>query len=210
MTTNDNATPVRIWSIIQVEKLLEDRGHIPNDLVNLPIYEYIGNGVIKPNMGVRRRQDSILFYDVTHASDQLKEKYGEFIMELDVKKIQNVPEENTPTDLGDKITTVMRLTETFSTSIMNVIGTYPELSKTEIEALGHDFVSVESTPEGIRLTPTLSVNDGYTSDLYLRISPSLLDENLLSKISSDLTELTRKPNGFYIPAKDESLQKDLS
>lgn len=212
MTNNDNATPVRIWSIIQFDKLLEIRGQIPNDLANFPIYEYIANGVIKSNIGIIKRQDSILFYDVTHASEELKTKYSEFIMELEVKKIQNTQntsEEKASTDLGEKIATVMRLTEAFSTSIMNLTGTYPKLSKTEIKALGHDFVSIENTPEGIKLTPTLSIDDGYTRDLYLKVDPSLLDESLLAKISDELTELTRKENGFYVLAKDESLKKDF-
>ncbi len=210
MTTKRNETPVRIWTVIQFESLLEKKGCIPLEFAEWPLYEYIGNGVIKTNCGVKRSPETILFYDMTGASEEVKAKFSDLTIELEVKEILKEPETKTEPEIGDRIATVMQLTELYSTSLMDITGTYSSLSRKDLEALGKDFVMIESTPEGIKLTATPNLSDGYVNNLYLRIDPSLLEGRLLSRISSELTELILQKNGFYRLAEGESFKKDMN
>lgn len=208
MTNEHEQLTFRILDVIQPEKLLIDEGCIPEEIAAFPLYEYVADGVIKPSSGIKRNQDTILFYDVSQASEQLKEKYLKSIMELEVRSTDIQQSPSIPSTLGEKTTTVLQLTKTYSTSIMELTGCYSDLTKSERAVLGRDFVTLEHTKGEIHLKPVIRLNEGYFKDMYLRVDPSLLNETLLVKISGELTELIQKSDGSYRLAQGETLDSE--
>lgn len=184
MPDNKTDAIVRILDIIPVDSV---KGNTPDIFDTFPMYEYLSNGVIRINPGFKRK-GAILFYDVSSASEEFKNDHREMIIELDVSKILNPLQERDEKDdvsLGNRITTIMSLT-----------GVYKDLNKDEISSLGKDFVVVTATEQGIKVGAVIRAKS-LPDNLYLRFDPSIVEQPLLDKISSDTTELERLDSGLY-------------
>ncbi len=202
----DKEQAVRIMSVLPVDSL---RGQIVNlpELNTLRMYQVLEGGILKENAGIKRNHHDYIVYDVTNASDELKKYYGDFIIDMEVNNIikektffgNHVIKEPTTELKGKSITTLLSL-----------LGEYGRLSRAEQETLGYDFVNVQNTMDGIKLTPVLRERDLKNGETYLRLDGKPISQELLEKISGDITELTKKENGLYeFTGYTEEVKKEL-
>lgn len=184
---------VRIMSVLPVDFLRGQTIDMP-ELNTLRMYQVLEGGVLKENAGIKRSHRDCIVYDVTNASDELKRQFGDFIMDMEVTNIikektifgKPLIKEHTRKIEGKSITTLLSL-----------LGEYGGLSREEKETLGYDFVNVEDTVDGIKVTPALREKDLRSGETYLRLNEKPIPHELLEKISCDITELTKKENGLY-------------
>lgn len=181
--------------ILDVILMNEIKGNVSDEFHSIPLYEYVEPGVIKENPGRRKSHDDILLYDVSNQSPEFKERYAAFIRELEVSsiiKISKGKKESTPS--AGRIITVLPLD-----------GKYAKLSTKEADPLGHDFVSITAKEGGFEVKPLL-VSKMMPDNIYLKVTPENLSDDLIAKLSSDMTELVQKENGLY--ESRGNLQKD--
>lgn len=184
-----NNESVRIIDVIEESKV---KGSSNREFNSLPLYEYISKGILKENMGVKKAPDSIFYYDVTNASEELRESYEPMIEELEVSTIirNNTVERKQTTTLPGKIMSLLPIM--YMKEIEN-----PNIRK----QLGTDFVSVSSTPEGIKVDPVLYVDGkidfSADSDYYISLNTEKLTPEMLTELSDKLVELVKKENGLY-------------
>jgi len=215
---------VRIMSVLPVDFLRGQTIDMP-ELNTLRMYQVLEGGVLKENAGIKRSHRDYIVYDVTNASDELKRQFGDFIMDMEVtniikeKTIFGKPLIKEPTkEPKDPIKTEGSTKDTESkkiTTLLSLLGEYGSLSREEKEILGYDFVNVEDTIGGIKITPALTGKDLRDGETYLRINENPIKENpipheLLERISGDITELAKKENGLYeFTGYTEETKKEL-
>ncbi len=197
---------VRIMSVLPVD-FLRGQDLDTKELNTLRMYQVLEGGVLRENAGIKRDHHDYIVYDVTNASDELKRQYGDFIMDMEVT---NVIKEKTIFGKPIIKEPTRELKGKAITTLLSLLGEYGALSMDEKETLGYDFVNVEDTMEGIKLTPALRERDLRDGETYLRLNDKPIPHELLEKISSDITELTKKENGLYeFTGYTEETKKEL-
>jgi len=180
---------IRILDVIEESQV---RGTSNKEFGELPLYEYISKGVLKESMGVKKEHDAIFYYDVSKASDELRESCASIIEEMEVTSIIR---NNT---FGKK------RNETMPGTILTLL---PIMYIKEIEnpnirkQLGSEFVSIENTPEGIKVSPTLCIDGkidfSAESEYYVSLKTEKMTPETLLELSDKLIELIKQENGLY-------------
>ncbi len=188
-------------SVLPVDYL---RGHLDTDEFDtLSMYQLLGNGVVKENAGIKMSHCDYIVYDVTNAKEETKRAYADYIFDIDVHKVIK----------GNTFKRVSResyLKGKSITTLMSILGVYRSLTTTDKEELGYDFVNVEDTPLGIKITPIFRGREFTSGNVYLRLSGKPIPQELFEIISNDITELTKKDDYFYeITGYSEQVIKKL-
>lgn len=188
---------IRIFDIIPVSSI---EGRIPSEFDSIPMYEYVDEGIIKENYGYKKDHGTILFYDVSSQSEELKKRYANLIQEIEVNKVIRITSQRKKVETSQvgKIVTILPLD-----------GTYSTLKKEEITALGNDYVTVTSKEEGIEIKPIISAKN-IPDNMYLKVNTNRLPNELIAALSSELKELIQKPNGLYEDRGSISTSKNFS
>lgn len=183
MLNNDNeGQPVRILDLLLDDKLRGTR--VPAEMKTLPIYTIVEDGILKVNMGIRRDSEELIAYDVTNASETLRQAYSDSIIEFRARTI--IDERRQVARPHGQIKTMLSL-----------LGEYRNLSIPERNQVGHNYVLLTSLDGGIDIKPILTAKDGLPGNTYLEINPDQLSDELTAKLASDMTELVEMENGLY-------------
>lgn len=193
---NEKLGAVRILDLLPEEAIRKSSGPVLQELDSLPLYTVVGNGTLKVNMGVRKNMDEVIVYDVTKASEALREAYSDQIVEYHVNEI--LDEKKTTATPNGQIRTMLSL-----------LGEYQNLTSPEKERVGHEYVTLESTEDGLKIKPLLSIKTGLPGNTYLEVDTIAMGEELSTKLASDLTELVQKDNGLYEQKDLVEQQKEL-
>lgn len=177
---NDINGAVRIMEVVPIDSI---KGAWDSEFDKLALYELVAPGVLKPNCGLKKNKSDVLVFDVTNASPELKAQLGGNIREMKVSQIIGVSKEMAPR--AGKITAVIPLD-----------GVYTSLGRGGMEALGHDYVQVIQSDEGLKVVPVITTK-AIPDNLMLRVHPERLSEELAGKISGEIVELCEKEPGLY-------------
>ncbi len=195
----ENSGALQFFDIIRVDNV---KGNLGEEFKNFPMYELLNDGTIKESYGRKRDPEDILFYDVSNASLEFKEKYSSVLEELEVKGIKRIirPKRSFNNGIGNgRIVTLLPLSG-------NVYGT---LSKQELKCLGNEFYTLSSTPDGFKLSAIIK-GKILPDNLFIAINTSAISEELFEKLSPDLTELSELPNGLYESKGSISTEKKMN
>lgn len=195
---NSKENAVRIFDLLPEASV--NSTSFTNEFNKIPLYTIVGEGVLKSNPGIKRRDEN-LFYDVSEASQELKDAYADSIVEYQVKKVVNSlsSKQKSNNQVAGKII-----------SVLSLLGEYQNLTALERDQVGHDYVTLESTEEGIKVKPliTLKGND-CPGNTYLLVDPSTLLPDLQAKLAGDTTELIQMHNGLFEQKGALEQQKEL-
>ncbi len=178
---------IRILDVIPMDKTRR----IPSqELDSFKLYKVIRSGVLKEDCGIKRKRSDIIVCDVSSASEEFKSRYADLIVEIDVNEI--VPafrdDDEKQSDSAIRISRIIEL--------LPVDGTYASLTREELNMLGHNYVSIKSTPHGTKVTPVITTKP-LPDNLYLIVNLETISDELREKITPELVELSTKPNNFY-------------
>lgn len=175
---------IRILDVLPMDRA---RGITREELDSFKMYKVIEPGVLRENCGIKRRRSDIIVCDVTSASSEFKEKYSDRIVEMDVSEIQ-------PAFYQEEEKCYLNARKILD--LLPVDGIYSSLSRDEMNRLGHNYVSIQSTQFGTRVTPVI-ISKTLPDNLYLIVNTATIGEELFEKISSELVELSKKENRLY-------------
>lgn len=197
---NENVSVVRIWEIIPLEYV---KGAVTPEFSSFDIYQYVTDGVVRENMGLIRDVNDTLFYDVSNASPDFKESFRNLIIELEVKTIiqSGEPKITKKPSVGSRIV-----------SILPLDGIYSSLSKSELIALGNNFVIINDKSNGqVSIRRIISTYDsrpnGLPPNLFLKLDVTSIPTNLMDKLSSEIVEFTSVGYGLYQQQRAEGEYK---
>lgn len=194
MSNDINNKTGRLMEVLPVKDTI---GFSSLELSRLPMYSIVGSGILKPNIGVNNRNDLVV-YDVTNTDEAFKQSFAGCIYEITVLEIINEKKKRPSHMPASRITTLLSL-----------LGNFQSLSDKEQHSLGCDFVRIEDTMEGLKVTPVIR-SKGPVGDVYLRLDTLKISPDVLNKISGDLVEIVQKPNGLYqLSGMEEEMGKEL-
>lgn len=190
---------VRELDIIPVEYAREygDKTLL-DELDNYRIYELLQDGTVRENPSVFHGYE-ILYYDVTHASEEFKKTYADVIRQLRVGAVR-----------GKKNTSNVKLEASKIVNLFPLGGNiYSTLNREELTALGHEYMTMERIDiyDMYRVEPCLSLKGGDWSDLYIDVTRRNLSDELREKIDPETIELYCERRGTY-RIKGTATQKD--
>jgi hypothetical protein len=192
----ENESPVRIYDVIPVNDI---SGQVPKEFDRLPMYEVIDEETLKENYGLKRNHDDILVYDVSTASEELRSKYASSIVEMHIRNVIKITK--------DKKQNVGRVGQIVT--VLPLDGVYTTLSREEMDAIGHDYVTLTNTEDGIKVDPLIS-SKNLPDNMYLSIDARKnMSEDLEVKIAPEIVELSKKENGLYEDRGGISTKKEL-
>lgn len=181
----DEKGRVHMIDIMPVDVVDVVIGATPRSFSQYTIYEVLGNGVIRENAGIKRDRDTVLVYDVTRASEDFKQRYGN-VIRRDFEVTQLIREKETKLSVPKgKII-----------SILPLGNAYAKLNKDEKLSLGNDFVTVRALTEGVEVKPLIRTKE-IPGNLFVKVDTSLMKPELSDKISSEVVELNEMANGLY-------------
>ena len=154
-------------------------------------------------MGLIRDVNDTLFYDVSNASPDFKESFRNLIIELEVKTIiqSGEPKITKKPSVGSRIV-----------SILPLDGIYSSLSKSELIALGNNFVIINDKSNGqVSIRRIISTYDsrpnGLPPNLFLKLDVTSIPTSLMDKLSSEIVEFTSVGYGLYQQQRAEGEYK---
>lgn len=191
MESNKSNEAYRIMDVIYFDSL---KGSLPSDFDEFELYEVLNDGNLRRNRGIKHK-GKVVVYDVSDTSDEFKEKYKEHIHTIHYHKIVRSPIKSKkdeglkqPSALGRRII-----------SILPLDGVYSSLGRDEFDDLGCEFVTASNTPNGIEITPVISLRKT-PDNMFLVVDSEQLSERnpaLLERITPEIVELYQKENGYY-------------
>lgn len=166
-------------------ELIKFPGGRDPELDRCPMYTF-RDGKLIPNMGVKKRRDEIIYYDVSNCSPEFKEEHKNQIINSNslIKKNQ------------------------FASKILTIIpcdGIYQCLSQEEKREIGTRFITLENKNEEIAVKSALItriIKSKTLSNLYIMLNFDDLNSDLQNKILPEIVELVKSNNGFYIRSED--------
>lgn len=181
----------RIMDVIYFDSLT---GVLPSEFDKYELYEVLSDGNLRRNQGIKRR-GSVLVYDVSDADVEFKERYREKIHTI---HYHNVVERQRKSKKGEESTQASALGRKIIT-ILPLNGIYSSLERDELNDLGCEFVTASNTPNGIRITPIISLRKA-PDNMFLMVNPEQLAERnatLFERITPEIVELYQKGNGYF-------------
>ncbi len=184
---------VRDWEVIYVDEIKKSGLGNLDDVCSYDMYELIEPGVVKLSAGVRGKNTGPLMFNVSQATDILKDKYRYYIRNLQIQEV--LGEFKKPSPVGRIVT------------LLPLDGIYGDLDKNDRDSLGREFVYVESTPHGIKIGNVVTIKN-MSDNVYLRVHPELLDgTEVLGVVFPELCELVEREKGYFVQAGDENVKK---